>query len=130
MLNFALTGPMMKPIVTGDLVGKYSVCLPDEGKEFLELMPGGICKQDISLKDGKKYHASGQWQYRHGSLSHDQLVLTNTRYSLSEFGDKINPDIEQIEENTATLLSIGRNFFGHIRIDLYGNQGIYYQKIE
>lgn len=130
LLNFALTGPMMKPIVGEDLIGKYSVSLPDEGKEFLELMPDGICKQDIFLKDGRSYHTSGQWQFRHASLNHDQLVLIGTHYSLSEFGDKLNPDIGQIEKNTATLLPTERTLMGNIKIELYGDQGIYYRKID
>lgn len=126
---FSLVGPMSKAVTAQEMIGKYEAQLPDGGKEIIELMPEGICRQSIFLKNDQKLQVVGKWKYRHGALAGNQLVLTDIRYSLSEFGDKINPEIQQVEKNTATLLPIKRALMGQIKIELDSDQGIYYRKI-
>jgi hypothetical protein len=132
LLNFALTGAMMKPIAAGDLIGKYEAQLPDGGKEILNLLRNGICKQDILLKNGRTFESIGHWKYdvfHYKNDSNDVLILKDVRNSLSEFGDKINPEIEKIDKDSSTF-PIKRTLFGDIKIGLYEDQDIYYRKIE
>ena len=133
LLNIAITGPMSNPITGKELIGEYETQLPDGGKEVLTLFPEGICKHDIFLKDGRTYHATGKWQHDeiHTKFgSSDYLNLEGTMDSLSEFGDKINPNIEDIPQGASAGLPVERTLMGHIKISLYGDQGIYYRKIE
>lgn len=127
---FAVAGPMSKPITTLELFGKYEAQLPEKGREVIELLPEGICRQSIFLNSGQTLQATGKWQYyttKVGASLYDTLSLEGIRYSLSEFGDHINPDIDQ---KTSSSLPIGRTLFGHIKIELYGDQGIYYRKVK
>lgn len=129
LLLFALIGPKSCPITAQELIGKYSVPLPDKGKEILELLPNGACKQDILLKDGRAYFATGTWQLDKLGSS-DCISLEGVRYSLNEFGNKINPNIAQIEKNTVSCRLVTRSLMGHIKIGIYGDLGEYYHKVE
>ena len=128
ILNFALTGPMLKPITARELIGKYEVQLPEKGKEILNLLADNKCEQVIQLQNGSTYTATGQWRFDKLGSS-DYICFNNIRSSLSEFGDKINPDINKIEKDLSILLPIERTLMGNIKIELYGDQGIYYRKI-
>jgi len=128
LLNFAITGPMMKAITAGDLVGKYETQLPERGKETLNLLADNKCEQVIQLQNGATYTAMGQWRFDKLGSS-DYICFNNIRSSLSEFGDKINPNIAEIEKDLSILLPIERTLMGNIKIGLYEDQGIYYRKI-
>lgn len=108
--------------------------LPEQkGEEILELLPEGICKQNILLKDGRTFESIGKWQYdivKVKTSSYDYLSLEGIIDSLSEFGDKINPHIGQDPKKISSGLPVERTLFGHIKISLYGDQGIYYHKID
>lgn len=130
LLNFAITGPMLKPIKREELIGKYSVPLPDGGREALELLPGGVCKQDIFLKDGRTFNAIGEWSLGKDSSSNNELIVKKIRDSLNMFGNKVNPDIAEIPNDAEWGLPIFRTLMGHIKIGIYGDLGDYYRKIE
>ena len=131
LLNFAITGPMSnKSVSTEELIGKYSVPLPEGGREILELLPEGVCKQDIFLKDGRIFNAIGEWRLDKDSNFNNELMLKKVRDSLNMFGNKINPNIAEISNNAEWGLPIFRTLMGHIKIGLYGDLGEYYRKIE
>lgn len=128
LLNFALTGPMLKPITREELIGKYSVPLPDGGKENLELLENGIYEQNIFLKSGKQFHARGKWSLDKLGSS-DCISLEGARDSLNMFGNKINPDIAKNEENSVSCRLVTHSLMGHIKIGIYGDLGDYYRKV-
>lgn len=133
LIFFAVAGPMSKPITTPELIGRYEAQLPEGGKEVLMLLPEGRCEQAIFFNNGQILKAIGKWQYdivKTGTSSYDYLSLEGVRDSLSEFGNHINPNIAQDPKKINSGLPIERTLFGHIRIDLYEDQGIYYRKIE
>lgn len=115
LIIFALIGPRSQPITNSALFGKYSIVLPDGGKETLNLLPNGKCEQNIFLKDGKIYNAIGEWKYIKLN-SWDYLRLEGTHIS-TQFGNKINPNIEQIPKGGTGGLPISRTLMGHIIID-------------
>lgn len=131
LLNFALTGPVLKPITREELIGKYEAQLPDGGKETLDLLPDGVCKQQIILRNGVNYYAVGQWNHDKVQFQNtwdDYLTLKKIRISLSIFGNTINPHIseEPTDENKCPL--VARTLMGNIRIG--SEKGIYYRKID
>ena len=126
LLIFALIGPRSVSITTKELIGKYNVSLPDDGKEILELLPDEICKQDIFLKDGSVYSAIGKWKYIKLD-GWDYLSLEGTRLPLAQFSDRINPNIAEIPKGGTGGLPISRTLMGNITIER--NENHYYKKI-
>jgi len=129
LLLFAVAGPMSRPIIMKELIGRYEVQLPDGGKEILQLLPDEACKQDICLKDGKVYSAKGTWRLDEFNLS-ECVMLREVRCALVENATKLNPEINKIENDTLITLPIHHTFIGHVEIGMYGGQGIMsYRKI-
>jgi hypothetical protein len=93
MMGFS--GCIFWPVSEKELIGIYqsvsqdgSPGLPDGGSEILELKMDGTCKQDIALKDGRKFSAQGTWKYNtSGTINLRGLHLT------VGMDEKINPEI-------------------------------------
>lgn len=59
----AFDGCILRPIAEKEIIGTYQGSLPDGGVEVLELKSDGVCDQRVTLRDGRKFSASGTWSY-------------------------------------------------------------------
>jgi len=108
-----LSGCMLLEINEKDLLGKYCAKLPDGAVEYLELRPNGECIQEILLKNRAPLIAHGSWRY-HQELK--CLSLDGTRSALTPFGNKINPNIEQILPGVTRGPAVYRSILGKVII--------------
>jgi hypothetical protein len=82
--------------------------LPDGGTEVLELKPDGTCEQNIALKDGRKFSATGTWKYEGGYVEVEGIRISTK-------DGNINPNIEEIAIGRI-ISSVGRDFLGSLII--------------
>ena len=121
-LGCLLSGCMFKHVSEQDLLGKYQADLPDGTVEILELLPKGVCVQEIRLKDGASYKAEGDWKY---DVERGRIFLRGIRQALTPPGVP-NPDIAQPPDEVPLATPVSRTLMGAVTIMMH--VGIDYQK--
>jgi hypothetical protein len=117
-----VSGCAFRSVIAEQLLGKYVAALPDGGVEYLELLPGGVCLQEIRLASGATYSTQGKWRYIQDVKC---VYIDATRHAVTIYGE-MNPKVADVVVDVTRAPTVSRSVTGRIRLG--SSRGFHFDK--